>query len=131
MQSGYEASGCENWCGFAVSHGPGKVAEGLALGRFREFAGRTGTVEAAGLAGETEKAFSGLLRNPRKTDASEPKAEAVILQETLNGLNKGENLLKLDGDIGPKTTDAFNRLNRTIGSDHVVGALGRYLGILS
>ncbi|MBI5164413.1 MAG: hypothetical protein HY985_10985 [Magnetospirillum sp.] len=112
--------------------GPARVEEALALGRFNRFARqaeRDGSAE--GLAATTQGAFAPLFRAPG--DAKAPKVEAGILQETLNA-HGGRTFddwqpLKVDGWIGPKTTEAFARLLPEHGADALTAAYGRGLGL--
>ena len=100
-----------------VSLGASKVEEGLALGRFNAFA-RDGQKQGfSDLARATEKSFAPLFRNTAMP-VSKPtdRIETVTLQEALNDLggpqSGGETFkpLKLDGDIGPRTTETFGQL---------------------
>ena len=112
-----------------------KVEEGLALARFGEFArdGRKQGFERLGEA--TEKSFASLFRNPAKpvrrpTDS----VENVTLQETLNDLGRSQSgdkrftPLKLDGDIGPRTTETFAQLTGALGHGPVTKRFGEFLG---
>jgi len=116
--------------------GAPKVSEALALGRFQDFArkGRRDGVE--GLKDMTENAFGPLFRDPaRPARGLSGRVEAAALQETLNDLGgKGTNAissfepLKPDGLIGPKTQNAFNRINRAAGPERLTRRLGSFLG---
>ena len=93
-------------------HGAGKAEEAFGIGRFRNFAEteRNTGGSASGLKQTVEKEVQPLF------GAGRPKVAAETLQESLNDLgakaarerNKpAPEPLKVDGDIGPKTTDAF------------------------
>lgn len=116
-----------------VEHGPGKVEEGFALGRFHDFA-QSG--DHSKLAEETDRAFGPLLRNPAQPPAPKmPRPESEALQGTLNDLGSktfgsGWKPLKQDGWIGPKTTSAFSRVAKAVGADRLAGAFGSFLGFL-
>ncbi len=62
------------------------------------------------------------------------RLEAVTLQETLNDLGTGHfgrgrfRPLELDGDIGPKTADAFGRLAGALGPERITSRSGKFLG---
>ena len=62
------------------------------------------------------------------------RIEAVTLQETLNDLGKTQfgqdrfKPLKLDGDIGQKTTDVFSQIAGALGPAHVTHPFGQFLG---
>ena len=118
-----------------ASLGTPKVEEGLALGRFNAFA-RDGRKEGFGRLKEvTEGSFGLLFRNPAKTTRRPSKRlEAVTLQEALNDLGAahfGRDTFKplgLDGDIGPKTTDAFSQLAAALGHERLTKRFGEFLG---
>ena len=111
----------------------------LAGGRFRqgflEFArdGRKQGFER--LSEATEKSFAPLFLNPAKP-ARRPaeRIEAVTLQETLNDLGRSQSgdkrftPLKLDGDIGPRTTETFGQLTGALGPERVTKRFGELLG---
>ncbi|WNK00103.1 hypothetical protein L2D14_01435 [Thalassospiraceae bacterium LMO-JJ14] len=93
-------------------HGAGRAEEAFGIGRFRNFAEteRNTGGSASGLKRTVEKEVQPLF------GAGKPKVAAETLQESLNDLgakaaqerNKpAPEPLKVDGDIGPKTTDAF------------------------
>ena len=81
---------------------------------------------------QTERGFGGLFRSAAQ--GNDQKVEAVTLQETLNDM--GPKMLgsyaplKLDGDIGPKTFDAFTRVNRAAGAKSLTQRFGSLLGFL-
>jgi len=58
------------------------------------------------------------------------------LQETLNDLGATQfgrdtfKPLKMDGDIGPKTTGAFNKITTAVGPNPLTKRLGQFLGFL-
>ncbi len=122
--------------------GAAKVDEGIALGRFRDFARQARQNRGGNLAQETEAAIGHLFRNPKADPEDRPgnrrggRIEAVTLQETINDLGpaelKGQDFrpLKLDGRIGPKTLDAFDLINKTAGPDKLTKRFGRFLGFL-
>ncbi|NQU61001.1 MAG: hypothetical protein HQ512_07710 [Rhodospirillales bacterium] len=116
----------------AAKLGAPNVEEGLALGRFNDFVKSGGKEGFGGLAKETEKNFSTLFRDPVKSARRpEDRAEVVTLQETLNDLGGKEiEPLKLDGDIGPKTTDAFSQLAATLGPERLTKKFGEFLGFI-
>ncbi len=112
-----------------------KVEEGLALARFGEFA-RNGRKQGFERLGEAaEKSFASLFRNPAKPVRRPAECiEAVTLQETLNDLgrshfgNRRFTPLKLDGDIGPRTTKTFGLLTGALGPERVTNRFGEFLG---
>ncbi len=119
----------------AARLGTGRLEEGLALGRFNRFArdafaGRP--VDNLGRA--TTDAFGPLFRDPAKAHAVRSPIEAVTLQETLNDLGKiafGDSKferLELDGRVGPKTQDAFKRVNTALGPEGLSRRFGTFLG---
>ena len=82
------------------------------MGRFKRFAEteRKAGGSASGLKNTIEKDVQPLF------GAGHPQVAAETLQESINNLNvtaakehrkSAPELLKVDGDIGPKTTDAF------------------------
>jgi GH24 family phage-related lysozyme (muramidase) len=117
--------------------GSDKVEEGLALGRFHDFAKRTPNYGAKGLGRMTETAFGPLFRNPRKpVKHPAERLEATSLQESLNDLGgkssgfKGWTPLRTDGNIGPKTQSAFGRVLTAAGPDRLTRIFGKNLGFL-
>ncbi len=118
-----------------ASLGTPKVEEGLAFGRFNAFA-RDGRKEGFGRLKEmTEGSFGPLFRDPVKpVRRPSERLETVTLQETLNDLGTGHfgrgrfRPLKLDGDIGPKTADAFGRLAGALGPGRITKRFGEFLG---
>lgn len=123
---------------FALKHatarlGPGKVEEGLALGRFNTFARdarRNGNPD--GLEAKTHSLFGPLFRGAG--DDTSPKVEAGVLQETLNDLGRRKRddwtPLKVDNRIGPKTTQAFGAVLADEDADTLTRSFGRGLGLL-
>ena len=115
--------------------GAPRIEEGLALDRFNRFA-RDGQRKGFGRLGEiTEKSFGPLFRGPgREPKTPAGRIEAVTLQETLNDLGKTQfgqdrfKPLKLDGDIGQKTTDVFSQIAGALGPEHVTNRFGEFLG---
>ena len=98
----------------------------LALGRFNAFARnaqKTGNAE--GLEDRTHAIFGSLFRS--SAEAKEPRIEAGVLQETLNGFGHD---LKVDNWIGPKTSGAFRATLQDEDADHLTQAFGRGLGLL-
>ncbi len=121
---------------FAMKHatarlGPTRVEEGLALGRFNQFARnaqKSGSPE--GLEDKTHNIFGSLFRAP--TDTKAPKVEAGVLQEALNALKPDDQPpLKVDNWIGPKTTEAFGTVLKSEDADEVTRRYGRALGMLA
>lgn len=114
--------------------GPEKVKEGLALGRFSNFA-RTAQKNRTsdGLDTAVGAAFGHLFRDPG--DNQSPKLENGVLQDTLNALGSRTRddwqPLKLDNWIGPKTTAAFGQVLEKDDADSLTTAFGRGLGLLS
>lgn len=112
-----------------------KVEEGLALACFGEFA-RDGRKQGFERLGEAaEKSFASLFRNPAKpVRRPAERIEAVTLQETLNDLGRSQSgdkrfmPLKLDGDIGPRTTETFGQLTGALGHGTVIKRFGEFLG---
>jgi hypothetical protein len=117
--------------------GSDKVEEGLALGRFHDFAKRTPNYGTKGLGRMTETAFGPLFRNPKKpVKVPTERLEATSLQESLNDLGgkssgfKGWTPLRTDGQIGPKTQSAFGRVLTAAGPDRLTRIFGKNLGFL-
>jgi hypothetical protein len=117
--------------------GSDKIEEGLALGRFHDFAKRTPNYGTKGLGRMTETAFGPLFRNPKKpVKVPTERLEATSLQESLNDLGgkssgfKGWTPLKMDGQIGPKTQNAFGRVLTAAGPDRLTRIFGKNLGFL-
>ncbi|MDA1091582.1 MAG: hypothetical protein O3A85_14895 [Proteobacteria bacterium] len=123
--------------GAVAAWGTPKIKEGLALGRFNGFA-REGRKDGfRGLAEATEKNFAPLFRNPAKPPRRPTDhIEAVTLQETLNdlgGAQFGRDIfkpLKIDGDIGPKTTGAFRQIAAAVGPEPLTKRFGEFMGFL-
>jgi hypothetical protein len=117
--------------------GTPKVEEGLALGRFNQFA-RDGRKDGfRGLAEATEKSFAPLFRDSAKPPLRfTDRIEAATLQETLNDLGGTQfgrdafKPLKLDGDIGAKTTDSFSQIENALGPEPLTKRFGEFLGFL-
>ena len=112
-----------------------KLEEGAALGRFGTFAASNRPRSFRDLRDTTERSFGPLFRNPGKPVGVESKLEATSLQETLNDLGpkhlgQGFTPLKLDGDIGPRTFDAFSRINKAAGPRSLTERFGSFLGFL-
>ena len=123
---------------FATSRlGRPKIEEGFALGRFHEFA-RDGWKQGFERLGKaTEKSFAPLFRSPaRPVRRPADRVENVTLQETLNDLGRSQfgldqfKTLKLDGAIGPRTTETFGRLTDALGPERVTKRFGELLGFL-
>jgi hypothetical protein len=109
--------------------GFGRFDEALSLGQFRDFAERS---RAGGsginLGKEIEGSFANLFRAPK---LGGPKIESSVLQETLNRFGSERpnyTPLKVDGDIGPKTSDTFDLFNKSLGPDKLTGGLGKMFG---
>lgn len=94
-----------------AKNGAGRAEEAFAMGRFKRFAEieRKAGGSASGLKNTIEKDVQPLF------GARHPQVAAETLQESINDLNvtaaqehrkSAPELLKVDGDIGPKTTDA-------------------------
>ena len=118
-----------------ASLGTPKVEEGLALGRFNSFVRDGRKVGFGRLKEVTAGSFGPLFRNPAKTTRRPSEClEAVTLQETLNDLGTGHfgrgrfRPLEMDGDIGPKTADAFGRLAGALGPERITKRFGEFLG---
>ena len=117
-----------------------KLEEGAALGRFSAFAQSNRPKSYRDLREQTERGFGHLFRNPGavgsgSSPGKQERIEATILQETLNDmgpkvLGGGYAPLKLDGDIGPKTFDAFTRVNKAAGAKSLTQRLGSFLGFI-
>lgn len=113
-----------------VTLGQPKVREGMALGRFNDFARQGQRKGFDDLADATENSMAPLFRDPGRPAE---KVEAVTLQETLNDLGRkqvGDTFkpLKLDGDIGPRTKNAFGQLTGAVGPERVTKRFGEFLG---
>ncbi len=113
--------------------GAGKTEEASALGGFKRFAEseRSSGRSASGLKKTIEDAVQPLLGDEK------PKAAAEALQESLNGLGveaaKAKKIpeaepLKIDGDIGTKTTDAFRMMLLEHGPERLAKRYGENLG---
>ena len=119
----------------ATNLGAPKIEEGLALGRFDDFVRSDRKEGFGGLAKVTEKNFAGLFREPTKPVAKPAdRVEATTLQEMLNDLGQTQfggdafKPLKLDGDIGPKTTETFSQLTAALGPERITKRFGEFLG---
>lgn len=114
--------------------GFGRLDETMALGRFKDFAERSRSGGSGGKLGkETELSFASLFRAPDERLRG-PKIESSVLQETLNGFGArqpGYKPLKLDGDIGPKTSSAFDLFNKRLGPDQLTTGLGKSFGFFA
>ena len=108
-----------------------KLEEGAALGRFGTFAASNRPRSYRDLRDTTERSFGPLFRNPGERG---DKLESTTLQETLNDLGPKHlgsfTPLKLDGDIGPRTFDAFSRINKAAGPRSLTERFGSFLGFL-
>ena len=108
-----------------------KLEEGAALGRFGTFAASNRPRSFRDLRDTTERSFGPLFRNPGERG---DKLESTTLQETLNDLGPKHlgsfTPLKLDGDIGPRTFDAFSRINKAAGPRSLTERFGSFLGFL-
>ena len=119
----------------ALAHlGRSKLEEGAALGRFQAFAGDNRPKSYRDLKDTTERGIGPLFRDPGKP-TREPKIEATTLQETLNDTGARHfgpswKALKIDGDIGPKTYDAFAKVRRAAGPRGLTERFGKFLGFL-
>lgn len=100
----------------AGDHGVAKVEEGFAAGRLYDVAARPQTQED--LAKSTRDILAPLYGSQEDGKTSEPH-HAIALQAGLNEIGPDYvgnwQDLKLDGDIGPKTTDAFNSVTNSAG----------------
>ncbi len=123
--------------GAVTALGTPKVEEVLALGRFNQYA-RAGRKDGfRGLAEATEKSFAPLFRDPAKPiQKPADRIEATTLQETLNDLGGAQfghdtfKPLKLDGNIGPRTTGAFRQIATAVGPQPLTKRYGEFLGFL-
>ncbi|MBF0267692.1 MAG: hypothetical protein HQL44_03780 [Alphaproteobacteria bacterium] len=110
-----------------ASHGAAKVDEGFALGRLQTLAEKPQQPED--LAKQTQTIFGPLYGSQEKGDD-----HALALQAGLNQIGpKYQNdwqELKQDGEIGPKTTDAFNRVSASAGPMAMAEGIGNFLGWL-
>jgi hypothetical protein len=111
--------------------GSAKVDDALALGRFNTFARNVqANGDASGLDNAADTAFAPLFR----AAGSGPTPEANVLQETLNAVGPDHvgdwQPLKVDGWIGPKTTEAFGRVMGAGDADGFTRSLGQGLGLL-
>jgi len=113
--------------------GAGKAEEAFAVGRFKRFA-------------ETERDTGGSASKLRQTvekdvqplfGSRKPTVAAETLQESINDMNaksaKERNTpapepLKVDGDIGPKTTDAFRSALASSGPEKLTRSYTSMLG---
>ncbi|MEE8393485.1 MAG: hypothetical protein V3R66_04010, partial [Rhodospirillales bacterium] len=120
----------------AAKHGAARAEEGLALGRFRDFARHSQKKnEAGGLGMFTAKTMSPLFRDPRAgLSEGSPRVESSVLQETVNDLGSSHfgrdkwKPLKEDGWIGPKSEDAFGKVARAAGPEKITERFGGFLG---
>jgi hypothetical protein len=110
-----------------ASHGSAKVDEGFALGRLQTLAEKPQQPED--LARQTQSIFGPLYGSLEKGDD-----HALALQAGLNQIGPKYQSdwqeLKQDGKIGPKTTDAFNRVSASAGPMATVEGIGNFLGWL-
>ncbi|CAA6603894.1 hypothetical protein MTBLM1_20013 [Rhodospirillaceae bacterium LM-1] len=110
-----------------ASNGAAKVDEGFALGRMQTLAEKVQQPED--LAKQTQSIFGPLYGSLEKGDD-----HALALQLGLNEIGPKHvddwRNLKLDGEIGPKTTDAFNRVASSAGPMAFAENLGKQLGWL-
>lgn len=113
--------------------GTGKTEEASALGAFKRFAEseRSAGGSASGLKKKVEESVQPLFAT------SKSKVAAEALQTGLNGLGaeaaKAKKMpepeaLKIDGDIGPKTTDAFRTMLLEHGPERLTKRFGEELG---
>jgi len=117
-----------------AAFGRPRVEESLALGSFQGFA-RDAALGAAGegdLRRAAETAFGPLFRKPGAA-AGTARPEGFGVQMAVNDL--GRDLLggafqplKEDGDIGPRTADAFRAVVAAAGPERFTGQLGRSFG---
>ena len=112
------------------------IGGALALGRFQDFAQRTGSkASPEGLAEKTEKSLAPLLRGARLPSLPQG-TPARALQETLNAAGVRRfgrddwTPVREDGRIGRQTTRAFATVIDAIGAGPFSQGLGRRLGIL-
>ncbi|MCH8236660.1 MAG: hypothetical protein IIC06_00645 [Proteobacteria bacterium] len=115
-----------------------KIEEGLALGRFGQFAQdvQTGRDDTRKLDRTINKSFGPLFRDPRSPwqRPNHPTEENLSFQATVNDL--GSNVfgrdrfkpIKEDGLIGPRTESAFNTVLPAAGPDRFTFRLGHNLG---
>ena len=115
--------------------GAARVDEGLALGRFQDFARcARQSNDSGGLARETFEAIGSLLPQSRAANGGR-REEAAVLQETFNDLGREKDPsgywpLKHDGIIGRRTRSAFERANALAGPDKLTQRYGQNLGWL-
>ena len=110
--------------GAAALFGAGRLQDGLALGRFKAFAEEA--EETKNPWGLEETVVDAL--EPLYGDKAE-KPASKVLQETLNDLDDDEEL-KVDGRLGPKTTNVFGRALERHGPRDVTQWFGFNLGLL-
>ncbi len=112
-----------------ASHGTGRVEEGFALGRLRALAERVQQPEE--LSAKTQNILGPLYGSQPGGGEKEPY-HALALQGALNDLGPQHaedwQPLKMDGEIGPKTTEAFNRLAESAGPFSLASSVGKWLG---
>ena len=110
--------------GAAALLGAGRVEDGLALGRFKTFAEEAKeTKNPWGLEETVIEAVEPLY------GAKPDKPASRVLQETLNDYDDDEEL-KVDGWLGPKTTNVFGRALERFGPRDVTKRFGFNLGLL-
>ncbi|MBF0354379.1 MAG: hypothetical protein HQL43_03980 [Alphaproteobacteria bacterium] len=112
-----------------AAHGPARIDEGFALGRLQGIAEKPQQPED--LAKKTQDILGPLYGSLPGGREPEP-LHAYALQMGLNEIGPKHvadwQPLKLDGDIGPKTTGAFNQVAETAGPMSLARDFGNWLG---
>ncbi|TAN50630.1 MAG: hypothetical protein EPN26_09900 [Rhodospirillales bacterium] len=112
-----------------ATYGPAKLDEGFALGRLQSLAEKRPQPEE--LASRTQDIF-GPLYGSHVNGPEKESYHAYALQTGLNEIGpkhlKDWQPLTLDGEVGPKTTDAFNQLAQSAGPLELASGLGKWLG---
>ncbi|MBL4720094.1 MAG: hypothetical protein JKY20_03035 [Alphaproteobacteria bacterium] len=114
----------------AATLGPAKVKEGMALGRFKRLADSPTFGE---LRKSTENIFGNLFRKPSAARKQRITDEGFGLQATINDLGRDTlgnafKPIKEDGDIGLKTSSAFEQVLPAASGDTFTSKLGENLG---
>jgi hypothetical protein len=113
-------------------HNPARLDEGFALGRLQTLAEKPQMPED--LSKRTQDILGPLYGSQADGKDTEPH-HAIALQAGLNEIGPKYadpwQPLKLDGEIGPKTTDAFNQIASAAGPQSFTQQFGNWLGWLS
>lgn len=116
--------------------GLGKVKEGLALGRFRDYAKGGVSGDYGDLDKASDETLGRLYRDPEaKLGKTSPRMEVEALQETVNQLGsetygpESWDPVQVDGWIGDETKAAFNLVAKSVHPDRFAKRLAENLGL--